>query len=89
MRAWDYTDIYVAACLRPFNTHAEGREHERWCPECQGIIRGEPEADMSQDDILELLSEAAVEISNLSDPQNPVVQRLRKAIQELEEEADA
>lgn len=43
MRAWDYTDIYVAACLRPFNTHAEGRAHERDCPQCQAIIRGEPE----------------------------------------------
>lgn len=44
---------------------------------------------MAQDEIIELLSEAAVEISNLSDPQNPVVQRLRKAIQELEEESNA
>jgi hypothetical protein len=40
---WDFTDIYVADCLRTFNTHREGLEHERDCPECQRIIRGEPE----------------------------------------------
>lgn len=49
MRAWDYTDIYVAACLRPFNTHSEGREHERDCPECQRIIRGESD-EVEEDD---------------------------------------
>lgn len=43
--SWNYTDIYVAACLRPFNTHREGREHERECPFCQAIIRGEPDEE--------------------------------------------
>jgi hypothetical protein len=52
---WNYTDIYVAACLRPFNTHREGREHERECPECQGIILGnllndEPEPDLEPEE---------------------------------------
>ena len=46
---WNYTDIYIAACLRPFNTHAEGRRRERDCPECQRIIRGEPDEDEASD----------------------------------------
>jgi hypothetical protein len=40
---WIPSDTYIASCLRPFNTHAEGRRHELDCPECQAIIRGEPE----------------------------------------------
>jgi len=59
MRAWDYTDIYVAACLRPFNTHSEGREHERDCPECQRIIRGE--SDEVEDDYSDLPAAGRVE----------------------------
>ncbi len=43
--SWDYTDIYVAACLRQFSTHREGREHERDCPECQRIILGGDDPD--------------------------------------------
>ena len=44
--------------------------------------------NMAFDEIVELLSEAAVEIANLDSPQNPVAQRLRKAIRVLEEEND-
>ncbi len=48
--SWDYTDIYVAACLRQFSTHREGREHERGCPECQRIIHGEPAQEPEEED---------------------------------------
>ena len=42
---WQPSDTYVAACLRPFSTYAEGREHERYCEHCQRIIHGEPESE--------------------------------------------
>ncbi len=51
MKDWDYTDIYIAACLRVFTTHREGREHERDCPECQSIILGNLLNDESEPDL--------------------------------------
>lgn len=38
---WTYSDTYIAACLAPFNSRAEGVRHERECPDCQRVIRGE------------------------------------------------
>lgn len=38
---------------------------------------------MTTDDLIELLTEAAVEISNYDSPDNPVVVRIRVAIAEL------
>ena len=46
---WNHTDIYIARCLRPFRTHAEGREHELYCEHCQRIKRGEPEPEESNE----------------------------------------
>ena len=52
MSSWDYTDTYIAACLRPFSTYAEGREHQAFCEHCQRILRGEaePEPEPEEDD---------------------------------------
>ncbi|MGH9930998.1 MAG: hypothetical protein ACREA9_17460 [Pyrinomonadaceae bacterium] len=50
MRSWDYTDTYIASCLRPFSTRAEGVEHERHCEHCQRILRGEPEPEEEDED---------------------------------------
>lgn len=47
---WDYTDVYIAACLRPFNTRREGLAHERNCPDCQRAIRGDEETEDQEDD---------------------------------------
>lgn len=36
----DNSDIYVAACGRPYPTRDQGTEHEYTCPECRAAIAG-------------------------------------------------
>lgn len=48
--SWDYSDTYVAACLRCFRTHYEGKQHEQKCEECQRILLGIDEEDGENDD---------------------------------------
>jgi len=42
---FEYRDTYIAACLKPFSSHRAGVEHERNCPRCQAIIRGEDDQE--------------------------------------------
>lgn len=46
--SWDYTDTYVPLCGRPQRSYAAGKEHEKYCPDCQRELHSgneEPEED--------------------------------------------